>query len=113
MNMYDRIRELRIKNGMSQEDLARKVGYKGRSMIARVEAGQVDISQRKIIAFAEALNVTTDYLMDGTEAEPEENQIPEDKKILFRLVEDLDPQDVRRAVALLEALKKTNPDYGE
>lgn len=67
MTMYDRIRKLRLEHGMSQEDLAKKVGYKGRSMIARVESGQVDISQSKVKAFAAALDTTIDYLMDGRE----------------------------------------------
>lgn len=65
MTMYDRIRKLRLEQDMSQEELAKKVGYKGRSMIARIEAGQVDISQSKVKAFAVALNTTIDYLMDG------------------------------------------------
>ncbi|MBQ1290394.1 MAG: helix-turn-helix domain-containing protein [Lachnospiraceae bacterium] len=67
MTMYDRIKKLRQEQEMSQEDLAKKVGYKGRSMIARVESGQVDISQSKVKAFAAALNTTIDYLMDGHE----------------------------------------------
>lgn len=72
MTMYDRIRQLRTEQGMSQEDLARKVGYKGRSMIARVESGQVDISQTKIQAFAQALNTSVDYLLDGEQSLAEE-----------------------------------------
>lgn len=52
---------------MSQDDLAKKVGYTSRSMISRIEAGQVDISQSKVKAFAAALDTTIDYLMDGGE----------------------------------------------
>lgn len=52
---------------MSQDDLAKKVGYTSRSMISRIEAGQVDISQSKVKAFAAALDTTIDYLMDGKE----------------------------------------------
>lgn len=65
MTMYDRIKRLRLEQDMSQEELAKKVGYKGRSMIARIEAGEVDISQSKVKAFAQALNTSIDYLMDG------------------------------------------------
>lgn len=64
--MYYRIRELRIQNGMSQADLAKLVGYKGRSMMARIEAGEVNLSETKIKAFAGALGTTTEYLMNGT-----------------------------------------------
>lgn len=65
MTMYDRIKMLRLEQDMSQEELAHKVGYKGRSMIARIESGQVDISQSKVKSFASALNTSIDYLMDG------------------------------------------------
>ena len=109
-NIYDRIRELRIKNGMTQEDLAKAVGYKGRSMIARIESGQIDISQRKIVLFASALGVSTDYLMDGSD---EEARNSEEKRLLFRLANDARPEAIRAAVAVLEAMKQTNTDFGE
>lgn len=58
METHEIIKELRIKQGLSQGQLATMVGYKDRSSIAKVEAGKVDLSQSKIAAFAEALNVT-------------------------------------------------------
>ena len=61
--IYERIRDLRIKNNMSQDDLARAMGYKDRSMITKIESGKVDISQKKILAFARVLNTTPGYLM--------------------------------------------------
>lgn len=63
MTIYDRIRELRISRNMSQDDLARAMGYKDRSMITKIESGKVDISQKKIIAFSKVLNTTPAYLM--------------------------------------------------
>ena len=67
MTMYDRIRELRTAAGMTQDELARAMEYKDRSMITKIEAGKVDISQKKINAFAKALNTTPAYLMGWTE----------------------------------------------
>lgn len=49
---------LRQKYGMSQEDLATLVGYTDRSSVAKVEAGQVDLSASMITAFAKALHTT-------------------------------------------------------
>lgn len=63
MTIYDRIRALRISQKMSQTDLAIKLGYKDGSMITKIESGKVDISQKKIFAFAKALNTTPSYLM--------------------------------------------------
>ena len=59
-----KIREYREKLGMSQEELALKLGYKSRSTINKIEMGINDITQSKIIAFAKALNTTPDSLMD-------------------------------------------------
>lgn len=67
MTMYDRIRERRIELGMTQDDLAKAVGYKDRSMITKIEAGSVDLSQTKVAKFAEVLNVTDAYLMGWEE----------------------------------------------
>lgn len=65
MDMYDRIRNRRKELGMTQDELARLTGYNDRSSIAKIEAKKADLSQSKIIAFAEALKVSTSYLMDG------------------------------------------------
>lgn len=74
MTLYERIRDLRIKAGMSQDELAHLMGYSDRSMITKIESGKVDISQKKIVAFAQALNTTTGYLM-GLDEESHD-QIP-------------------------------------
>ena len=61
-----RIRELRIKKGMSQEELAKAVGYtsnNSRSTINKVEQGQNDIVQSKLKTYAKALDVTVGYLL--------------------------------------------------
>ena len=63
--MYERIRDLRVALNMSQDDLAKAMGYSDRSMITKIEGGKVDLSQSKIIAFAEVLGTTPRYLMDG------------------------------------------------
>ena len=52
-----RIKELREKAGLTQEELAKIIGYKSRSTINKIEMGKNDIPQNKIIKFANALNV--------------------------------------------------------
>lgn len=73
--MYDRIRDLRIQKGMSQDDLAQAMGYKDRSMITKIESGAVDIAQSKIVAFARILGTTTRYLMDGDTKEIDQDRL--------------------------------------
>ena len=47
MNIYDRIRMLRKEEKLTQEELASKVGYTDRTMIAKIESGRVDIRRAK------------------------------------------------------------------
>ena len=63
LELYKRIRQRREELGMSQEELAQKLGYKSRSSINKIEKGENDIPQSKIVAFAEALSTTPEYLM--------------------------------------------------
>lgn len=42
--LYKNIRSRRLQLGMSQEELAQKVGYTDRTSIAKIEAGKVDLS---------------------------------------------------------------------
>ncbi len=82
-----RIKRRRETLEMSQEDLAIKVGYKSRSSINKIELGERDLTQKKIMLFAKALGTTPSYLMGW---EDENNNIssvsniiplPETKKI--------------------------------
>lgn len=63
MRFCDRIRLRREELNLSQEELAKRMGYKSRSTINKIELGINDVSQSKIIAFAKALNTTVGYLM--------------------------------------------------
>ena len=68
---------------MSQEDLAKAMGYKSRSSINKIEIGVNDIPQSKIEAFAKALKTTPAYLMGWTEEEsPVQSASAEDAAIL-------------------------------
>lgn len=58
-----RIREKREAIGMTQEELASRLGYKNKSSIAKIETGTNDIVQSKVVEFATILNTTVAYLM--------------------------------------------------
>lgn len=73
MTLYDRIRLRREELGMSQEDLANKLGYKSRSTINKIELGINDITQSKIASFAKALDVTPAWLMGWEENQNMQN----------------------------------------
>lgn len=60
---YIRIKQLRQQLKMSQGELAIRTGYTDRSTIAKIEAGKIDIGQKKLVVFADALETSTAYLM--------------------------------------------------
>ena len=63
MDIGSRIKKRREALGMSQDELARKVGYKSRSSVNKIEIDGRGLPQRKIIDFANALDTTPAYLM--------------------------------------------------
>ena len=62
----DRVRMCRKRLGISQAELAETVGYGTRSTIAKIEAGKIDPYHSKIVALAQALKTTPEYLMGWT-----------------------------------------------
>ncbi len=65
-----RIKARRQELRMTQDQLAEKIGYHGKSSISHIEKGDFDMSQSKIVAIAEALQTTPDYILglkDGSE----------------------------------------------
>lgn len=81
MTIYERIKKLREAKGMSQYELAKKVGYEGRSAISKVENGQRDISQSMIEEYARALDVTPMYLMYGEDVNSKRYRISDKLKV--------------------------------
>lgn len=61
--LYRNIRALRLQMGLTQTDVANKLGYKDRSMVAKIEAGKVDITVEKVQAFAYLFQVAPVDLM--------------------------------------------------
>lgn len=70
-----KIAERRKELGLTQEELALRMGYKSKSTINKIELGKNDIPQSKIVRFAEVLETTPAYLMgwlDDVEEKPVE-----------------------------------------
>lgn len=102
----DRIKARRLELNMSQDELARLVGYKSRSSINKIESDGRLLPQRKIMEIANALNTTPAYIMgweESNEAEAssitltprDERQIAAD---LEKMLADLDSQNAMAAM---------------
>lgn len=63
MTVADRIRELRKKNGWTQEELAHKMGQKDRSSVSQLESKGNKISLPLVEKAANALGCTVQHLM--------------------------------------------------
>lgn len=63
MKYTNRIRERRKQLGMTQEELATKMGFKTKGSISKIEAGERNLPTSKIKQFAEVLDTTPAYLM--------------------------------------------------
>ncbi|AUS03930.1 helix-turn-helix domain protein [Paenibacillus phage Norbert] len=61
-----RLREMRLKNGYSQEEFAKKVGLK-RTNIANYESGRNTPPSQILGKIAEGFNTSTDYLLGKTD----------------------------------------------
>ncbi len=65
--LSERIKERRIMLGLSQDALAKRLGYTSRSSIAKIESGVNLLTQPRIEDFANALMVSPAYLMGWTD----------------------------------------------
>lgn len=72
-----RIMERRQQLGLTQEELAFRMGYKTKSAINKIELGINDVSQSKVVKFAEALHTSVAYLM-GWEEQKEKPTVQDD-----------------------------------
>lgn len=90
-NVGNNILLLRKQLGLTQEELAKKMGYKTKSSINKIELGKNDIPQSKIVQFAEVLGTTPAFLMGWSENEgqeqpsPDKVELTEGEKVLLDL----------------------------
>ena len=67
MTIGSKIRTLREQKGLSQEELAQKMGYKSKTSIHKIEQDVTDLPLSKVNEFAKTLGTTPAYLMGWDE----------------------------------------------
>lgn len=70
----DRVRARREELSLTQAELAKKMGYKSRSSINKIELNQRNMKQSQIAALATALDTTPAYLMGWNEEETQQHE---------------------------------------
>lgn len=69
MSIGERIKMRREELGWTQEELAKKMGYKSKSTINKIELGKSDVTQSKVPEYAKVLMTTSAYLLEMDDAE--------------------------------------------
>lgn len=95
MTVGERIKQVREAKGLSQDELAKRMGYKDRSSISKIEKDNDDnISMNTVQKAADALNCSPLYLMGWDE----ENNL------------DSESQKSRRTDKFVELYEQLNDD---
>lgn len=87
MKIGDRIKTRREALNLSQDELAKRLGYKSRSSINKIERDASGLPQSKIIQIANALQTTPAYIM-GWEEVQKNNDVLAD--IIIRMRTDIE-----------------------
>ena len=111
LDLYINIKNRRLELGMSQQELAEAVGYKGKSMISQVEKGLVDLPESMIFKFADALRTTPSYLMGWTDEVGELTTLGKlGESYKKRLFPEPTDERISQAMDFLEAYEKASPE---
>ena len=113
MTVGDRIKNRRIELGMTQEELAAKMGYKGKSSVCAAETGGDNVTTTKVKKYAQALGVTPEFLMgwDDFEIAHDGNIIYDKNAIKEEILEELkNEEEVKKMIEFYTALHKSSPD---
>jgi transcriptional regulator with XRE-family HTH domain len=83
----EKILKRRTELGLTQEELADRMGYKSKSSINKIELGLNDIPQSKVVKFSEVLDCSIAYLMDWEQIQ-KNNDIQTDIVVRMRTDEE-------------------------
>ena len=105
MTFGERIKARREELDLSQDRLAKLLGYKSRSTINKIELGKTDIGQSKIVALARVLETTTGYLLGDNDTTPQQSDIEQ----LYNQLDTNDKAEIRGEMKqMLKADKYNN-----
>lgn len=116
LQLYKNIKKRRTELHLTQSELATKMGYADKSMIAKIEKGLVDLPQSKIIAFAESLHVSPGDLMgwELSDSDIANAFVSDDLGDIIDNIRDFSPYEkahFKSYLHLLEINRKKVDDY--
>lgn len=126
MTIGDRIRTLREERGMSQLDLAKKMGFKTKGAISHIENAGNDVTLKNIRKAADALGVDPNVIMKWDEEPPADGfyinqktaqiaeKIYQDKYMgmVFDTLKDSSPEQIINFYDMLQLMKRAENHEG-
>lgn len=109
MTIGQRIKQLRVQKGFSQEELGEKIGVK-KAAINKYETGiVVNLKRSTLIKLADALDTTPVYLMwgDDDQTKPADTALDELDNELLKLASKLTDEQKRRQIEILKDIVGT------
>ena len=106
-----RIRSKREQIGLTQEELAKALGYKNKSTIAKIENGTNDIVQSKVVEFANGLHTTVAYLMGWEDDKLDFILSDEEKELIieYRNADSVSREAVQRLLLYYSKISGSDP----
>lgn len=95
------IKEKRLALGLSQDELAKLAGFKGRSAICMLEDGTRRITQRKVRPLCEALKITPGQLFGWDDRDAAVNELARTDEGLSELVNIFRSLPMKKKIRLL------------
>ena len=106
----ERIRKRRLELGLTQEELAKRMGYKHKSSINKIELNVNDVNQTKLQKFAKALECDPNDLLDNVpHNDINDDEMYEIAKRFFNMPNDM-RENVLQYICFLESQLKNKED---
>lgn len=102
MTVGERIKQRREELGLSQGELAKKMGYDNRQTVSKAERHGDNITTTKVMKYAKALDVSFEWLMGWEQDQVDENLR---KTVLFTAyIKQLNDEGLTEALKRVEEL---------
>lgn len=124
-NFKDMLKYLRMRNNLSQSELADKLGV-SKSTVSMYEVGKREPDFETLEAIADFFNVDMNFLLGKTGCETSDYYINEETaqmaqeifenkelRLLFSAARDASPEDLKTTHSLLLALKRKERGYDD
>lgn len=99
----ENLKRLRLARNMSQDELAKALGYTNRSSINKIELGKNDMPRNKVLRAAQVLGVNPIQLFEGAEEPETDLQVSSDS--WFATIEnELTPESLTKLKSYAEYL---------